>query len=106
VRFFKERRPQPRPAVTTDEELEKVARDDARFMALLHGRASLERTSQGRAVSVPLAKDRSLLESFSTLDDYIRWGREFDRELYRGVRWDTWLDGDTYHFEMRLADRS
>jgi hypothetical protein len=105
ARFFKELKPQPHPAVTTAAQLEKVAHDEALFMALLHGRTSIEQKDGGWSFSVPLDGDRSLIESFTTLDYYIRWGAEFDRDLFPGVRWDTWLEGDTYRFEMRIADR-
>ncbi|MDQ2912777.1 MAG: hypothetical protein M3T56_05920 [Chloroflexota bacterium] len=104
VRLFKELRPQPRPAVATAAEVERVARDDALFMSLLHGRASIEKNGDRWSISVPLEDDRAVLESFTTLDYYIRWGAEFDRDLFPGVRWDTWRDGDTYRFELRLAD--
>ena len=104
ARFFKERRPQSHSAVTTAEQLEQVARDDALFMALLHGRASIEHRDDRWSISIPLDGDRSIIESFTTLDYYIRWGAEFDRDLFPGVRWDTWRDGDTYRFELRIAD--
>jgi hypothetical protein len=104
ARFFKQLRPQPHPAVTTAAELEQVARDDALFMALLHGRASIEQKDDRWSISIPLARDRSIIDSFTTLDYYIRWGAEFDRDLFPGVRWDTWREGDTYRFELRIAN--
>ena len=104
ARFFKELRPQPRSGVTTSLEVERVARDDALFMALLHGRASIEQDGDSWSISVPLDGDRAILESFTTLDYYIRWGAELDRELVPGVKWDTWREGNTYRFELRLSD--
>lgn len=104
ARLFKELRPQPRARVTTTAEVERLARADALFMALLHGRASLERKGDCWSITVPLADDRPVMESFTTLDYYISWGAEFDRDLVPGVRWDTWREGDMYRFELRLAD--
>jgi hypothetical protein len=104
ARFCKQLRPQARPAVTTLAQLEQVARNDAMFMALLHGRASIEQKGDRWSITVPLDGDRSVMESFTTLDYYIRWGAEFDRDLFPGVRWDTWREGDSYRFELRIAD--